>query len=317
MHITKVVLSLFMVLPERQQPLSKVSILVSIVASFMLATAFVAPNIASAQLRLFSEENIPTYISRIPPGASNEGNLHFYPDNFAVPAGTAVGWFNDDPAILHTVTSGNPGDEANSGRIFNSGGLPPSSFFQHTFNEGGTFDYYCQIHPWMTGKVTVSAAFGRGHHFEIRSGTGPVLDLAENDRTVIAFRPITIAPEETTPLTYNVSLIGPDGQTIFSEPFFVRASDLQIELINNATDAGSTTAAATNITTDANAISVYGPDVSDPVTGTYHIRGNLFETSGEYAVRAEIVAIGSERPEERIVDEFRMQVTTPTPQQPQ
>ncbi len=96
-------------------------------------------------------------------------------------------------------------------------------------------------------------------------------NLAENDRTVIAFRPITIVPQETTPLTYNVSLIRPDGQTIFSESFFVRASDLQIELINNATDAG---AMAANVTA-ANGISIYGPDVSDPVTGTYHIRGNL------------------------------------------
>ena len=213
---------------------------------------------------------------------------------------------------MHTVTSGSPGDEANSGTVFNSGGLPPGSFFQYTFDQEGVFDYYCQIHPWITGTVTVSGAVGRGHHFEIRSGTGPVCDLAENDRTMISFRPITIAPEETTPLTYNVSLIGPDGQTIFSESFFARVSDLQIELINNATmDAGATTTAA-------NGITIYGPHVSDPVTGTYHIRGNLFETSGEYAVRAEIVAIGNERPEERILDKFRMQVNAPTPpQQPQ
>ena len=110
-------------------------------------------------------------------------------------------------------------------------------------------------------------------------------------------------------------MIGPEGQTIFSESFFAPNNDLQVELINNVTEADTT--AAANAITAANGITIYGPDVSDPVTGTYHIRGNLFETSDEYAVRAEIVAIGSERPEERIVDEFRMQVTTPTPQQPQ
>jgi plastocyanin len=300
---------------RRRQSLYKVSLLTTAFGLFLLIATISGPNVANAQLRFFSEENIATYISRIPPGAAFEGTIHYYPDHFAVPTGTTVAWFNDDPGQLHTVTSGSPGDEANSGRVFNSGGLPPGAFFQYTFNEGGTFDYYCQIHPWITGTVTVSGAVGRGHHFEIRSGTGPVLNLDENDRTMISFRPITIAPEETTPLTYNVSLIGPDGQTIFSESFFVRASDLQVELINNATEADATTAA--NATTAASGISVYGPDVSDPVTGTYHIRGNLFETSGEYAVRAEIVAIGNEQPEERIVDEFRMQVTTPTPQQPQ
>jgi plastocyanin len=293
---------------KKRQGLSKVSIVASVVAApFILTTIIVVPNIANASLGLFSllsEGVTPTYISRIPPGAAFEGNLfHYYPEEMAVPSGTTVAWFNDDPAQLHTVTSGTPDDEANSGRVFNSGGVPPGSFFQYTFEEGGTFDYYCQIHPWITGRVTVSDAVGRGHHFEIRSGTGPVLNLAENDRTMLDFRPITIAPEETTPLTYNVSLLGPDEQTVFSESFFVRANDLQIELINNATAADE--------------ISVYGPDTSDPVKGTYHVMGNLFKTSGEYAVRAEIVAIGNDQPEERIVDEFRMQVNVPTPQQPQ
>ena len=302
---------------RERRGLSKVSIVASVVVatSFMLTTIVVAPNIANASLGLFSLLSMdvaPTYISRIPPGAAFEGNLfHYYPEEFAVPAGTTVAWFNDDPAQLHTVTSGTPDDEANSGRVFNSGGIPYLSFFQYTFEQAGTFDYYCQIHPWITGRVTVSDAVGRGHHFEIRSGTGPVLNLAENDRTMLDFKPITIAPQETTTLTYNVSLLGPDGQTVFSESFFVRANDLQIELINNATDAGTT--AANTTTAAANGISVYGPDFSDPITGTYHIKGNLFETSGKYAVRAEIVAIGNDRPDERIVDEFRMQVTTAPP----
>jgi plastocyanin len=292
---------------KKRQGLSKVSIVASVVAApFILTTIIVVPNIANASLGLFSllsEGVTPTYISRIPPGAAFEGNLfHYYPEEMAVPSGTTVAWFNDDPAQLHTVTSGTPDDEANSGRVFNSGGIPYLSFFQYTFNEAGTFDYYCQIHPWITGRVTVSAAVEQGQHFDIRSGTGPTLNLSENDRTVLDFKSITIAPQETTPLTYNVSLLAPNGQTIFSESFFVLNNDLQVELINNAT---------------TNRTSVYGPDFSDPVTGTYHIRGNLFETSGEYAVRVELVAIGNERPEERIVDEFRMQVTTPTPQQPQ
>jgi plastocyanin len=285
---------------KERQGLSKVSIIASVVAaSFILTTIIAAPNIANASLGLFSllsEGVTPTYISRIPPGAAFEGNLfHYYPEEMAVPAGTTVGWFNDDPAQLHTVTSGTPDDEANSGRVFNSGGLPPGSFFQYTFEQAGTFDYYCQIHPWITGRVTVSAAVEQGQHFELRSGTGPTLNLAENDRTMLDFKSITIAPQETTPLTYNVSLLAPDGREIFSESFFVLNNDLQVELINNAT---------------TNRISVYGPDVSDPITGTYHVVGNLFETSGVYAIKVEIVAIGNDQPEERILDEFRMQVTT-------
>jgi hypothetical protein len=51
---------------------------------------------------------------------------------------------------------------------------------------------------------------------------------------------------------------------------------------------------------------VSGPGVFDPVTGTYHVMGNLFKMSGEYTVRAEILAIGSEQTNEKMVDEFRM-----------
>lgn len=291
---------------QRRWCLSKVSIVASVlVASLILATIIVAPNVANASLglfSLFSENIVATYISRIPPGAAFEGNLfHYYPEDIAVPAGTTIAWFNDDPGQLHTVTSGTPDDEeeeANSGRVFNSGGIPYGSFFQYTFDEEGTFDYYCAFHPWITGTVTVSAASTQGHHFEARYGTGPTLNLSENNNTMLDFKPITIAPQETTPITYNISLLAPDGQRVFSESFFVLNNDLQVELINNAT---------------MNRISVYGPDFSRPITGTYHVMGDLFETSGIYAVRVEIVAIGNDQPDERIVDEFRMQVTTPQP----
>jgi plastocyanin len=284
---------------RRQQCLSKVSIVVSVLVSFMLAIIIVGPNIANASLglfSLFSENIVATYISRIPPGAAFEANLfHYYPEDIAVPAGTTVAWFNDDPGQLHTVTSGTPDDEANSGRVFNSGGIPYGSFFQYTFDEAGTFDYYCAIHPWITGTATVSTVFIQGHHFEARYGTGPTLNLSENNNTMLDFKPITIAPQETTPITYNISLLAPEGQRVFSESFFVLNNDLQVELINNST---------------MDRISVYGPDFSDPITGTYHVMGDLFETSGIYAVRVEIVAIGNDQPDERIVDEFSMQVTT-------
>lgn len=285
---------------EGHYPLSIASLAASVVATFMLATIIVVPNIANASLGLFSllsEDVTPTYISRIPPGAAFEGNrFHYYPEDMAIPVGTTVAWFNDDPGQLHTVTSGTPGDEANSGRVFNSGGIPYTSFFQYTFEEAGTFDYYCVIHPWITGTATVSADVEQGQYFELRSGTGPTLNLSENDRTMLDFKPITIPAQETTPITYNISLLAPNGQQVFSELFFVLNNDLQLELINNAT---------------MNRISVYGPDFSDPITGTYHVMGNLFETSGEYAIRVEIVAIGNDPPDETIVDESRMQVTAP------
>jgi hypothetical protein len=111
------------------------------------------------------------------------------------------------------------------------------------------------------------------------------------------FKPITFTSQETVPVTYNVSLLAPNGQqVIFSESFFVLDNDLQVELINNAT---------------MNETAVYGPDFSDPITGTYHVMGNLFETSGEYTIRVEAISIGKTQPSDRIADEFRIQVIVP------
>lgn len=77
----------------------------------------------------------------IVPGAALEKSLiHYYPPTIAVPVGTTVAWFNNDPEQPHTVTSGLP-NASDSGVIFNSGLMPASinSFFQYTFNNAGNF----------------------------------------------------------------------------------------------------------------------------------------------------------------------------------
>jgi len=38
---------------------------------------------------------------------------------------------------------------------FGSGTIAPGGTFTHTFTSAGTFEYYCQFHPWMTGTVIV------------------------------------------------------------------------------------------------------------------------------------------------------------------
>ncbi len=37
-------------------------------------------------------------------------------------------------------------------------GAPPNDKFSLTFEQPGTYDFICQIHPWMTGQVVVEAA---------------------------------------------------------------------------------------------------------------------------------------------------------------
>ena len=70
----------------------------------------------------------------------------FNPAALNVPVGTTVVWYNND-SVNHTVTARD--------NLFDSGSLSHNATFSYTFNEGGTFDYSCNPHPYMKGTVTV------------------------------------------------------------------------------------------------------------------------------------------------------------------
>jgi plastocyanin len=74
------------------------------------------------------------------------GDFAFSPAGVEVGTGSEVTWRNVDPTA-HTVT-------ARDGS-FDSGTVDAGSTFSTTFEEGGTFRYFCQIHPTMQGTVRV------------------------------------------------------------------------------------------------------------------------------------------------------------------
>src|SRR5215217_7862307 len=73
----------------------------------------------------------------------------FNPPNATVAPGTTVTWVNNDQAP-HTAT-------ANDG-AFDSGTLQPGQSYSFVFDKAGTYAYHCNIHPDMTGTITVSGA---------------------------------------------------------------------------------------------------------------------------------------------------------------
>jgi plastocyanin len=75
-------------------------------------------------------------------------NFSFVPASLTVAAGTTVTWTNRDD-IPHTVVSN---DEA---KTFKSKVLDTDDKFSFTFSKGGTYSYFCSIHPKMTGKIIV------------------------------------------------------------------------------------------------------------------------------------------------------------------
>ena len=90
----------------------------------------------------------------IPQGASIQqiGQVYYDPTDISVSIGTTVVWTNNDNAA-HTVTSGSL-EQGISGE-FDSDLMPPGESFEYTFNTADTFDYFCLLHPWMIGTVTV------------------------------------------------------------------------------------------------------------------------------------------------------------------
>lgn len=75
----------------------------------------------------------------------------FEPSTLTVTRGTTVRWTNID-SITHTVTSGAPGALTN---VFRSNQMAPGATFEFTFPNTGTFQYFCENHPQMTGTITV------------------------------------------------------------------------------------------------------------------------------------------------------------------
>ena len=93
----------------------------------------------------------------IPIGTSVPGcqttNECYIPESVTINAGDTVEWINIDTAA-HTVTSGLPSDGP-SGE-FDSSLILANATYSVTFEEPGSYDYFCIVHPWMVGNVQVN-----------------------------------------------------------------------------------------------------------------------------------------------------------------
>ncbi len=76
----------------------------------------------------------------------------FAPETLSVPVGTTVTWTNDEDS-LHTVTSGTPERPSS---LFDSGEIDTGVEFPYTFEEPGSYPFFCARHDFMTGEITVT-----------------------------------------------------------------------------------------------------------------------------------------------------------------
>jgi plastocyanin len=83
--------------------------------------------------------------------------VQFYnPEVVETTVGSMVVWTNDD-TTLHTVTSGVvEGSTPVPDGVFDSSFMRAGAEFRWVFDEPSEYDYYCTLHPYMTGKVIVN-----------------------------------------------------------------------------------------------------------------------------------------------------------------
>ena len=80
-------------------------------------------------------------------------NACYLPQDITINAGDTVTWDNVDNAA-HTITGGSPANGPSG--VFDSSLLMAQGVFSHTFDDAGYYDYFCMVHPWMIGSVTVN-----------------------------------------------------------------------------------------------------------------------------------------------------------------
>lgn len=89
----------------------------------------------------------------IPNGNSEKGSHGFYePMHLDITKETVVIWENQDD-YGHTVQSQD--DTGNVIPIFNSDILLTGQTFEHKFTENGDYQYFCTLHPWRVGTISV------------------------------------------------------------------------------------------------------------------------------------------------------------------
>ncbi|HEY6659403.1 MAG TPA: plastocyanin/azurin family copper-binding protein [Nitrososphaeraceae archaeon] len=89
-------------------------------------------------------------------GSSIQGNPDFDPDELTVKKGDKIVVNNAD-TMPHTVTNGESGSDPNSGKLFDTsiinGG--DSAEIDTSAVDAGAHPFYCMVHPYMTGSLTI------------------------------------------------------------------------------------------------------------------------------------------------------------------
>ena len=109
--------------------------------AYAIVKSIVARNIATLRNMVLASNNPST-----PENVIRIANFTFAPPMLTVHVGSSVTWKNQDD-IVHVVKE--------KDGAFASDALDTDGTFSHLFGQVGIVDYFCAIHPQMTGKIVV------------------------------------------------------------------------------------------------------------------------------------------------------------------
>jgi len=223
-------------------------------------------------------------------------NECWIPNTVTIAVGEQVTWSNTDTAA-HTVTSGTAADGPDG--TFDSGLWLGGDTFSWTFDEAGTVDYFCIVHPWMAGIVIVQEAMAEeammsGVYLGLDIDPMLPFDNTVSDMVTLSF---TAQSDElmgsgaVDHLDYEV-VISKDGTEVWSKEFHEHDGNLELQITPSE---GSFTVTG-------------GEEVGSSETKAFMVSGPVFMDNGNYQVTAKIIGIEFKPLSTPLVDDFNIQV---------
>jgi len=224
----------------------------------------------------------------------------YIPATVTIDVGGTVTWSNDDTAA-HTVTSGSAADGPDN--VFDSSLFMVDATWSWTFDEAGTFEYFCMVHPWMVGTVIVVEAMAEeammsGVYLGLDIDPMLPFDNTVSDMVTLSFtaKSDELKGTEMTSmvidhLDYKV-MISKDGSELWSDQFHDHDGNLELQI---------TPSEGTFTRTEAK-------EVGSSETKAYMISGPVFMDNGDYQISAQIVGIEFNPLPTPLTDDFNIQV---------